>query len=367
MHTLAQPPIPPIGYCPHCTYPINPGRCPECGNFVEKPSPRGPAQRRFWRRVCIGSILVAFACAAALLFNYRVPIGTAFIPAAYALQGSTGSSWFSPYLRDVRDAQLAEYNAFEHGGILELHKKLQAELRAGSGPAWAGEYSLWGGDFGEHLTISPAGRFAWHSFSNGGSCANRGSVKAVTGDQLDLRLDFDQSVFRTGPARRFLRCTWKRQDYLVLDGAMPWFLNQVNGHSMIVLVLKREARAEGAGDYFPHAFARYVHREPLICHITRVLDTTARPEGSGSVRSVRIECDAGDRQNVFVGMQFYPVRRLDGYPRITVVELHASACVAEYSEYCEPNEAFHAPEIGWQLSSRSALLSPGFLIDKEDE
>lgn len=356
-------PIPPLGFCPYCDYPINPGRCSECGKHVEKPSLRGPTQRRFRRRVCVGFVAAALSAGLLVAYIYRAPIGAALIPARYAAQHSLGSSWLATYLREVRDVQLADYNAFENGGIDQVRKRIQFELAHGFVPEWAGDYVLPGDDFGEGLRISPNGEFTWHSFSNGGRCANHGTVSYVSEDRMDLVLHYDATAFQTGPNQRFHRCTWNERDYLVPAGAMPWFLNQINDHGRVGLVLERDARIPAAGDHFPVGYERYVHMHPLTCRITQVGTPAENPEGRGTVYRVRVECNAGDFQNVFVGMKLHNVGRPGNYGTATVTYVHKTSCIAEYSEYCDPDEAFQTPQSGWQLSSSDGSFAPNSSLE----
>src|SRR5262245_10140464 len=138
---------------------------------------------------------------------------------------------------EVHTLHRSEYYAFVPDRLEALNQLIQEELAIESPADWAGEYRLPGDDFGETMRVSPRGRFSWYSFSNGGERWNHGWIKTASRDEVVVDPAFDPTVFPTGPDLRFFRCTWRGMDYLVPDSAMHWFLNQINGHDRVALVL----------------------------------------------------------------------------------------------------------------------------------
>ena len=82
----------PEGFCPHCEYPINPGRCPECGAVVApealSKSPASARRKKIRRRVLVVVPLVFIAALGVFLYRAVNWIAIAPTSVLFVFQGA---------------------------------------------------------------------------------------------------------------------------------------------------------------------------------------------------------------------------------------------------------------------------------------
>jgi hypothetical protein len=229
--TNATPPpvYRPSGYCPRCDYPIDPGRCPECGLDVEVPAPhtRRHRRRRAWKLVLAGALT---GTVIALAWRHGPELAARYLPDRWLYALSQGASFVPDRVQDWAYEQFElrrwAFLQNEKPAIDSRSNRIDAELRASSAPDWAGDYRWYLFDGREHLKLAPRAGFVYDGKKRED---NHGSVEPLAPDIVRLVPAIDRMY--TGPETaegEFLFIHWGQRRLLVPRGRMVGLCNYYN-------------------------------------------------------------------------------------------------------------------------------------------
>ncbi|MFN0135051.1 MAG: hypothetical protein ACKVS9_02925 [Phycisphaerae bacterium] len=212
----------PIGYCPACGYPCDPGRCAECGREVKRPLRRDPRVGvgrllRFGRTVAVTIVLLGGVGYGALAWAYR------YAPSDAVSAVADAELWgLSSIAIDMISWRWAE---FDRQSIAHV-ERIRAEIAATPDHSWAGDYREANSDFPDRLYVAPGGGMAeyWASlcgFAKRVGPDRMGTFVSDSGDELCFdELEF---VWRTGITERitFAKFRWGARSCLINTNSIP--------------------------------------------------------------------------------------------------------------------------------------------------
>lgn len=228
----------PAGYCPHCGYRIDPGRCPECGVEVARPVSRSPRSRSH-RIMRVG--IVILACAVVVTGGrYAAPwLMREYWPTGQLCSLAAGQGNWAQWARAVLRYRLNERMLQEQAAYQAREKAISAKLEslgvepgqpgAAALPEWAGRYMVIGGSSTETLSLCPGAGFvySWVT-SQRGEYFNHGTIESVTGDSIrlvpaiTLQLPHELRMYE-----EYVRVRWGDWRLLIPLEEMPAFCDAV--------------------------------------------------------------------------------------------------------------------------------------------
>jgi len=338
----------PAGYCPHCGYQVDAGRCSECGRVVTRPLrvPPGVLRRRLVIRVALGLALVGLLVTG---YVYRADLAVRFVPTRLvdSLRGRDSATqrwWFMIFDEQLRLAMEAEEPAHAARKVA-----IEAELATLRSHEWAGRYE----SSDSRMSLAPGAGYSyvWGSCESFGSF--HGEVEFATPDVLTLRCVPALREFRS-ERLRLLRVPWQGHHYLISPSRVAHFANCIN------------SRNDGAPRWFlhrrgdrttpepklpqlPEPYSAYIRREPLIADVTNVIRTGRSPDDdSGKCWDAEVVLNVGAADDVFVGMKLYGTHR-HTYLGATVYEVREHECMARFTDCFDECESVDLPKAGWQF------------------
>jgi hypothetical protein len=250
------------------------------------------------------------------------------------------------------DATTAE---LEHRDAL-----LAAELASGTAPEWAGVYTF-GDGLGVNVRVVLAPQngfiFTWHGCL-GRYDANYGAVEEVNGRlRLNFLLPNERRSF-AGASGTLVPVHWGSRLYLIDADHGADFANAINagvgpGQPLIGRFLLRAGDENGelAGTPdLPPAIAHLLLEKPIDARVVKILDSVTQVESNTQIewRITTVQIDAGTRDGVWTGMDFYPAAApLVG--SFTIESADETTSIAVMREF-EPDEAL--PPAGFCVSTR---------------
>lgn len=209
----------PIGFCPRCAYPMDAGRCPECGEDVVRPA-RGDRNSRRSRVVrLVKRVAVAGLVLAALWFGGAYAVYN-WWPDEHLLRIAGARGRFAPLANAVINYRWRRAES----RVLAECKRIEALNSSLSEHEWAGRYE----QFDDVLELGADNRFAGYYPSDAGYAGFfMGSVSSVGLDRIDLSTSFRQVWNPALPDNQYVRVRWAGRHYLVLPREMGYFCKNV--------------------------------------------------------------------------------------------------------------------------------------------
>lgn len=212
----------PVGYCPTCGYPCDPGRCAECGRDVKRPLRRDPRVGvgrlfRVGRRIAVVMFVLSAVGCGALAWAYR------YAPSDAVSAAADSEVWgLNSIAIDIIAWRWAEYDRHS----IEHENRIRAEIAAKPDHPWAGEYREANSDYPDRLYVAPGRGMAeyWTSLCGFGKRSGPDRMGTfVSGSGDELCFDELEFVWSTGITERitFAKFRWGARTCLINTDSIP--------------------------------------------------------------------------------------------------------------------------------------------------
>ncbi len=364
----------PAGFCPHCGYQLDPGRCPECGADVVRPLPRHPRLRRR-RRIIATLICATLLAGGAAAWRFGPALAAQYLPNSVLRSMANARGMASAWATKVLDARLKLRLLQESQPFANRQKNALAELEGLDQHDWAGIYTSATFKMFATLVVAPKNGMAARSSMG---LLNHADLIGADQDRLLLNLAIDRLLTEAHPGPESVGTEMalvrlESERWLVPIERMPEFCADVNA-GQFPLAYYRRISEEGADPVFfwhdpltglpqvPARFRPYLLPEPIVATVLGAQTPTVtghRWYGYEQWQDWRtvLRLNVGRAEGVLPGMRFHTTSGSKlGFGRVMSTTEHES--VLTFWDCLPQKRSPTESQPGARLSTRVQDMTP---------